>query len=74
MRRRLAMLALAIALWAAPAFAQGCAMCWTSATGASKSSQRALSRGVVVLLIPPVGLMIGIVGFSFHYGREKKET
>ncbi len=68
------MLALAVTLWAAPAFAQGCAMCWTSATGASKSSQLALSRGVVVLLIPPVGMMVGLVGFSLHYGREKKDS
>ncbi len=71
MFRRLPLLALALLLWVAPAFAQGCAMCYTSALGASPKGQRALSRAVIVLLVPPVGMMTLLVGAGFHYARRR---
>src|SRR5437868_3377844 len=57
MKLRLATFGLMLLLWAAPAFSQGCAMCYSNATGTTKEGQRAISRGVLVLLIPPVGFM-----------------
>ena len=79
MKLRLATLAFVVALWAAPAFGQGCAMCYTSALGASPKSQKALSKGVLVLLVPPVGMMSILIGAGFIYARrrdqqEKEET
>jgi hypothetical protein len=68
---RLALLLLGSALWAAPAFGQGCAMCYQSALGASPKSQRALTRGVGVLLVPPVGMMSLLVGAGFVYARKR---
>jgi hypothetical protein len=65
------MAALVLGLWAAPAFAQGCAMCYANATGATKDGQRAISRGVVVLLIPPLGFMSIGLGLAFRYGRRR---
>ncbi len=62
-------LALLIALSAAPAFGQ-CAMCYTSAKGASGDGQRAITRGVLAMLLPPIGIMVGIVGFAFRYNRN----
>jgi len=73
MRKRLALLALAIGLWAGPAFAQGCAMCYTSATGTTKDGQRAISRGILVLLVPPIGFMTLGMGMAFHYGKKRDE-
>ena len=73
MRSRLFRLALLVALSAAPAFGQGCVMCYTSAKGASSSSQAAITRGVLTLLLPPIGLMLGIVGFAFRYNRNPHE-
>jgi hypothetical protein len=70
-RPTFALLAFLLLLWAAPAFAQGCAMCYTSALGASPKGQRALSHAVVVLLIPPVGMMTLLVGAGFHYARRR---
>jgi len=73
MTRRCAGLLLALALWCAPAFAQGCAMCYSNAAGATKDGQRAISRGVLVLLVPPLGFMSIGVGLAFRYGRKRDE-
>jgi len=73
MKRRLALFAFGIALWAAPAFAQGCAMCYSNATGTSKDGQRAISRGILVLLVPPVGFMTLGMGLAIRYGNRRDE-
>ena len=71
MKLRLAGAALLFAVWTAPAFAQGCAMCYSNATGTTKDGQRAISRGVLVLLIPPVGFMTAGLGLAFRYGKRR---
>ena len=71
MRLRILWLVLAGALWTVPAFGQGCAMCYQSALGASPKSQRALTRGVGVLLVPPVSMMTLLVGAGFMYARKR---
>jgi hypothetical protein len=73
MKLRLATLGLMLLLWVAPAFSQGCAMCYSNATGTTKEGQRAISRGVLVLLIPPVGFMTLGVGMAFRYGKKRDE-
>lgn len=71
MKRHLWILIVALGLWTAPAFAQGCAMCYANATGATKDGQRAISRGVIVLLLPPLGFMTVGVGLAFRYGQRR---
>ena len=71
MKRRLWISIVALGLWTAPAFAQGCAMCYANATGATKDGQRAISRGVIVLLMPPLGFMTVGVGLAFRYGQRR---
>jgi hypothetical protein len=73
MKLRLGTLLLLLLLWAAPAFGQGCAMCYSSARAATESGQRAISRGVIVLLVPPVGFMIFGAGLAFRYGKKRDE-
>ncbi|HTE90719.1 MAG TPA: hypothetical protein VK639_17290 [Terriglobales bacterium] len=73
MKLRLAMIVLLVVLWAGPSFAQGCAMCYSNASGTTKEGQRAISRGVVVLLVPPVGFMTLGVGMALRYGKRRDE-
>jgi hypothetical protein len=72
MKLRLASLAV-LATAAAPAFGQGCAMCYSSAAGAGHDSQMALNRAVLVLLIPAVTMLVGFVGMAFVYRRERDQ-
>ena len=71
MKLQFATLALFLMLWAAPAFGQGCAMCYSSAAGSTKEGQNALSRGVLVLLLPPVGFMTLGAGMAVRYSRKR---
>src|ERR1700756_2775754 len=54
MTRKLATAMLFLVLWSAPALAQGCAMCYSNAAGTTKDGQRAISKGVLILLVPPL--------------------
>jgi hypothetical protein len=65
------LLALVLAFSGAPAFAQGCQMCYESAKGAPRDGQRALQRAIVVLLVPPLGAMTFGIGLAFRYGKRR---
>jgi len=71
MRIRAALLVLSLFLWAMPSFSQGCAMCRSSAAATSKDGQRAISKGVLVLVVPPIAFMTLGVGLAFRYGRKR---
>lgn len=73
MKRKVFIAILTLGMWTAPAFAQGCAMCYANASGATKDGQRAISRGVIVLLLPPLGFMSVGVGLAFRYGRRRDQ-
>jgi hypothetical protein len=71
MRVRAALLVLSLFLWATPAFSQACAMCYSSAQATSKDGQRAISKGVVILVFPPIGFMTLGVAMAFRYGKKR---
>src|SRR6202030_3451401 len=71
MKFRTAILAALLLLWAVPALSQGCAMCYSTAKATSKDGQRAISKGVVVLLLPPLSFMTLGVWAAFRYGKKR---
>jgi hypothetical protein len=73
MKLRIAILAASLLLWSAPAFSQGCSMCYSTAQATSKDGQRAINKGVVVLLVPPLGFMTLGVWMAFRYGRNRDQ-
>ena len=73
MKLRIATLALFLLLWVAPAFGQGCIMCYSSAKGTSKEGQNAISRAVLVLLLPPLAFMTLGAGMAVRYSKKRDE-
>ena len=71
MRLRLSILTVFLLAWTAPALAQGCAMCYSSAQATPKEGQRAINRGVIVILIPPVGIMTLGIWMAQRYARKR---
>jgi len=72
------LMVLILAVYTAPAFAQGCAMCRANAKATPKEGQIALNRAILALLAPPVGLMVFGAGFVVRYvkrrDRESEES
>lgn len=70
--RKLAAFALLLA-GSLPAAAQ-CALCYESASQAGQRAQTALNHAVMFLLVPPVTMLVGIVGFAFRYSRKRDDA
>ena len=71
MKIRLVILTVVLLAWTAPVLAQGCAMCYSSAQATPKEGQRAINRGVIVILIPPVVFMTLGLWMAQRYARTR---
>ena len=65
-----------LALAAAPAFGQGCAMCATGAHAAGAKAQKALNRAIGVLTVTTLGMIGGLallVIKNRNHGQELQD-
>jgi hypothetical protein len=46
------------------AFAQGCAMCYTTAAAAGAAAARSIDLGILVLLVPTLVLFVAVLAFA----------
>ena len=60
-----------LVLSAAPGFGQGCSLCYSTAKATSAAGQRAISRGVLILLLPPVGFMTLGLALAIRYSKKR---
>jgi hypothetical protein len=62
MRSRFAFLAIFAILGSVPgAYAQSCALCYTTASAAGAAAQRSLDLGILALLAPALTLFLGVM-------------
>ena len=71
MKLKLAILTMILIGWTAPAWCQGCAMCYSSAQATSIEGQRAIHKGVLVLLIPPGVVMTLGIWMAQRYAQKR---
>ena len=46
-------------------------MCSANAKATPKEGQRAINRGIFVMLAPPVGIMLFGFGYAIRYGKKR---
>jgi hypothetical protein len=62
MRSRFALLTVLTVLGAARgAYAQGCALCYTTASAAGAAAERSLDYGILTLLVPALTLFLCVI-------------
>ena len=73
MRRPWLAALLLAAFSSAPALAQSCAMCKANAKATPKEGQQAINRAILVMLVPPLGIMTLGFGFAMRYGKRRDQ-
>jgi hypothetical protein len=71
MKLRAVILAAVLLLGTTPGFSQACSMCYSTARATSKDGQQAISKGVIVLLLPPLSFMTLGVWAAIRYGKRR---
>jgi hypothetical protein len=67
-------LVVATCLLSLPAWAQGCALCYTQAAGAGARMIQALRSGILILIFPPMAICIGLTYLSYKKRNIYRST
>lgn len=70
----LASIALMIILSAAPAFSQGCALCYTQAASSGTRMIQALKSGILILIVPPTLGSVGMIFIMYQKRNQVRRT
>jgi hypothetical protein len=57
-----------------PAFAQGCALCYTQAAASGARMIEALKSGILILIVPPTLMTIAMIGVLYHKRNQCKRA
>jgi hypothetical protein len=63
-----------LALLAAPAFSQSCALCYTQASSAGARMIEALRSGILILVLPPTFASVGMLFIVHHKRNQVRRT
>ena len=61
-----------LALAAPHAVAQGCAMCYQTASASGAPGREALRHGILILLVPAVTVFLGIFGLIYRRRNQAR--
>jgi len=65
--------AVAVLLFAVPAFSQSCALCYTQAAASGARFIAALRNGILVLVIPPMFMSVGITWLAYRKRNQFRQ-
>lgn len=57
-----------------PSLAQGCAMCKSTVAGQQANVTQTLNLGIVILLIPPLGIILAILLVAFKRDKTRQRS
>lgn len=67
-------IALMLLLSAAPAFSQGCALCYTQAASSGSRMIQALKSGILILIVPPTLGSIGMILIMYQKRNQYRPS
>ncbi len=70
----IALAGLIILLTPVPAFAQGCALCYTQAASSGSRMIQALRSGILILIVPPTFMSVGMIFIVHHKRNQVRRT